>query len=221
MLKIVQHLERFKSLMDIFISQKGVSGKVLWFSLLPCKTTATITWSHSKMFTASFVRCSEMTSQSHCRWDEHHLWSLQQFSDHSPPNLSLPTLTDVYRAEAWWAGRMCAISSKTQIIELGPVNTQPGFVEEGEKNTLRWTLKETDGNSICSCAWDIWRSTARAGDSKPILFFQDNPYTHLLSFSCLITNGAVAQGNTNGRWTEHTVRLSLRLICGLVLLGGR
>ncbi len=168
MLKIVQHLERFKSLMDIFISQKGVSGKVLWFSLPPCKTTATITWSHSKMFTASFVRCSEMTSQSHCRWDEHHLWSLQQFSDHSPPNLSLPTLTDVYRAEAWWAGRMCAISSKTQIIELGPVNTQPGFVEEGEENTLRWTLKETDGNSICSCAWDIWRSTARAGDSKPI-----------------------------------------------------
>ncbi|KAI2651310.1 Glutamate receptor 1 [Labeo rohita] len=48
-----------------------------------------------------------------------------------------------------------------------------------------------------------------------------NPYTHQLSFSCLITNGAVALGSASGRGTERTVRLSLRLICGLVLHGGR
>jgi len=75
-----------------------------------------------------------------------------------------------------------------------------------------------EGNSICSCIREIFEEAQR--EQVISSQFQDNPYSHLLPFSCLIINGAVMLDNTKRRRTESTVHFSL-LIWGLVLLGGR
>jgi len=52
-----------------------------------------------------------------------------------------------------------------------------------------------EGNSICSCIREIFEEAQR--EQVISSQFQDNPYSHLLPFSCLIINGAVMLDNTN------------------------